>query len=107
MLTEIAPPTLDERVAALEARLAALEARPLEAPLPDACRRRTCSYFRDYLAQGPAELVHEAFHEVEREALALQGTCHPWHDAHPDAPDQHCPGCGSGRLDRLERRIRA
>ena len=35
------------------------------------CRRRTCDYYRYYLAEGPPELVHEGYHAAERKLWAI------------------------------------
>lgn len=74
------------------------------------CEARTCTYHRQYLTRGPADLSHEGYHAAEDEAAAA----HKRWDEHFN----HCPTCAVGMncatmdlLDRQaamrERRIRA
>jgi hypothetical protein len=90
-----APPsrTLDEVYAAvvqLRGEVAALREmlapsalyQPPEVPLPDACRRHECNYYRRYLTAGGPDLTHEGYHAAEKLA------------------EHHFASCGSIRNDR-------
>ena len=81
------------RLAHLEARVTALAVAVAETPpgehLPEACRHRACTYFRDYLACGPPELTHDGYHAGERLAEAHVRTCTP------DWRRGGCPTCAA------------
>jgi len=64
--------SIEERLAALEARVAALEGQQAGYQGPEECRMHTCSYFRHYLAYGPAELSHEGYHAAELRCTDVQ-----------------------------------
>jgi hypothetical protein len=87
------------RLARLEARVTALSVALADTPpgehLPEACRRRACAYFQEYLAYGPPELTHEGYHAAERLAEAHIGACN-W-----DWRRGGCPTCAD-----WERRLR-
>lgn len=90
-------PTLEERLAALETRVAALEQASPDVLLPEECRKRECSYYRHYLAYGPAELTHEGFHAAEKECEKVQKRALEWMEnkandgkPFPDSLDRLC-----------------
>ncbi len=87
------------RMAHLEARVTALAVALADTPpgehLPEACRRRACTYFQGYLAYGPPELTHDGYHAAERMAEAHIGAC-TW-----DWRRGGCPTCAG-----WERRLR-
>jgi hypothetical protein len=63
---------------------------------PDDCRAHTCSYYRWYLAYGPADLTHEGFHQAEQQAHAHMNQC-------SRSPERGiCPICSD-----WEKRLRA
>jgi CRISPR/Cas system Type II protein with McrA/HNH and RuvC-like nuclease domain len=70
------------------------------------CRRHRCSYYQHYLVYGPADLSHEVFHTVERQAEAHMATCRyegQYRDGfRPDGKIDLCPVCVA-----WERRVRA
>lgn len=49
-----------------------------------ACRTRQCSYFKHYLAYGPADLTHDGFHAAEEKCAAAQKALGDWQIAHMD-----------------------
>jgi len=59
------------------------------------CRTEQCTYFRHYLAYGPAELTHKGYHAAEDLASKHFANCH-WQS------EGLCPTCSS-----WERRVRA
>lgn len=87
------------RLAHLEARVMALAVAVAEGPpgehLPEACRRRACTYFQAYVAFGPPELTHDGYHADERLAEAHVRAC-TW-----DWRRGGCPTCAD-----WERRLR-
>ncbi len=53
-----------------------------EIVLPEACRKRTCSYHSHYIPYGnpgEANLSHEAYHQAEKDHLNHLASCsHDW-----------------------------
>lgn len=97
-------PSLEERIAKLEQLVRLLtEANP-EVNLPEACRKRQCTYYQHYLAYGPAELTHEGFHVAEKHCEAAQLRIEKWMNDHPD---EQVPELMMNIATRWEARVRA
>jgi hypothetical protein len=67
-----------------------------DANMPDECRARECTYYKHYLAYGPADLTHEGFHAAEQNGLEHVKDCSR------AAKGDNCTVCAS-----YERRLRA
>jgi hypothetical protein len=68
------------------------------------CRTKKCTYYRHYLAYGPADLTHDGYHAAEQKCEYWQKELTNWYDAHPE-------GEAPKSLERIcfdwERRVRA
>lgn len=63
-----------------------IEQANLEAHMPPECQQHECSYFAHYLAQGPADLTHEGYHQAEKQCEIAQQKSIAWYDTHQDTP---------------------
>lgn len=91
-----------ERLLALTARVELLEGLLDAGPgLPDDCRLHECAYYRQYRVNGPGNLSHAEYHEVESAHAAIL-------DQIDLAVRQHMPYAAlERRAENLERRLRA
>jgi hypothetical protein len=51
------------------------------------CRAKQCTYFKHYLAYGPADLTHEGYHAAEEKCGYWQKRDMDWMNSHPNAWD--------------------
>jgi multidrug resistance efflux pump len=95
-IAENAVKQMENRLAQLEQTVLRLTSLIPEASMPEACQKRTCSYFTQYLQAGSAELTHERYHEAEKAHLFHVTRCR-W-----DWTRGACPTCIS-----YEKEVRA
>lgn len=66
------------------------------------CERQECTYYTHYLAWGPPDLSHEAFHQAEKACLKVQATAEKIQEEKGYYPDSIIKAC-----EYWERRVRA
>lgn len=77
-----------------------------EAHLPEECRKHECSYYRHYLAYGPADLTHEGYHAAEVICEQAQMRMQEWMD-NPTNDGKDVPKGMEDMCRRAEERVRA
>lgn len=83
-----------------------LRAQASDAHLPEECRNKTCSYYTNYLACGPADLTHEGFHSAEKHCEAAQKRMQEWLD-NPANDGKQVPQLMDNMCGHWEKAVRA